>query len=80
MAGLFQNIKSFIVHTDQDARHRHSVARKRWEAFYVLRKVQVEDLKMSVDKLKIDERINMEKLKQQTLRSGHSPINLDDIV
>lgn len=69
---VFQNIKSFIVHTDQDARHRHSVARKRWEAVWVLRKVQIEDLRMSVDKLRINERINMEKLKQK--------INLDDIV
>ena len=62
---VLTNLKTCIVHADKDARHKHNVARKRWEAFYVLRKVQVEDLKISVDKLKIDERINLDKLKRQ---------------
>ena len=71
MMSIFQNLKTCTLHIDQDARHQHSIARKRWEAVWVMRRVQIEDLKMSVDKLKIDERINMEKLKKQ--------INLDEI-
>ena len=72
MMSIFQNLKTFIVHIDKDARHQHSIARKKWEAAWVMRRVQIQDLKMSVEKLKVDERINMDKLKKQ--------ITLDDIV
>lgn len=61
---IFPNLKQCLIKTDQDARHHHTIARKKLEAVWILRKVQVEELKMSVDKLKVDEKINMGKLKK----------------